>query len=54
VDLNDPPTAVGGIFAFCAKQMSDRRYLNDPPTPVGGIPLFAMPFFVKQFSVLDA
>jgi hypothetical protein len=20
VDLNDPPTAVGGIFAFCAKR----------------------------------
>jgi hypothetical protein len=35
-DLNDPPTAVGGICyrearCFCSKD------LNDPPTAVGGI-----------------
>jgi hypothetical protein len=35
-DLNDPPTAVGGInLAF--GRVFCRKDLNDPPTAVGGI-----------------
>ena len=41
LDLNDPPTAVGGIregsyAALC------RLDLNDPPTAVGGIYSFVL------------
>jgi len=35
-DLNDPPTAVGGISLF-PRTVFCRQRLNDPPTPVGGI-----------------
>jgi len=36
VDLNDPPTAVGGIRKFRAAWIGSVD-LNDPPTAVGGI-----------------
>ena len=37
-DLNNPPTAVGGIESFFARFFF-RLDLNDPPTAVGGIRL---------------
>jgi hypothetical protein len=35
-DLNDPPTAVGGIKK-ASREVGCRKDLNDPPTAVGGI-----------------
>ncbi len=37
LDLNDPPTPVGGIQSGRGAFVC-RLLLNDPPTPVGGIP----------------
>jgi hypothetical protein len=36
-DLNNPPTAVGGIPVPECVSLSGRRDLNHPPTAVGGI-----------------
>ncbi len=38
LDLNDPPTAVGGIRGRRREASLCRPHLNDPPTAVGGIP----------------
>ena len=37
LDLNDPPTAVGGIWGNKTASISCRLDLNNPPTAVGGI-----------------
>jgi hypothetical protein len=38
LDLNDPPTSVGGILGHVVLAFVCRLHLNDPPTSVGGIP----------------
>jgi hypothetical protein len=40
-DLNNPPTAVGGILPKSNRRLS-RKDLNNPPTSVGGISSFGI------------
>jgi len=43
-DLNDPPTAVGGIEPALGGEVY-RKDLNTPPTAVGGILIFEKAMF---------
>jgi hypothetical protein len=53
LDLNDPPTPVGGIRGSRREAFVCRLDLNDPPTPVGGIRGSRREAFVCRLDLND-
>src|SRR5882724_7955710 len=53
LDLNDPPTAVGGIQRRSQAAFVCRLDLNDPPTAVGGIRRRSQAAFVRRLDLND-
>jgi hypothetical protein len=49
-DLNNPPTAVGGICTDTQRGIRSRKDLNNPPTAVGGI----CDFFVQKLGCAES
>src|SRR6266550_2981091 len=53
-DLNNPPTAVGGIFRSTLLACPYRKDLNYPPTAVGGIWTFGANLFPTNAKTVSS